>query len=137
MKTWLIDTGPIVALLVPDDGQHTWAVEQSRHAPATVLTCEAVISESLFVLKRAGHNGDDVFALIESGFVRIEFDFPGEFAAVRALMQRYRERPMSFADACLVRMAEMQADACIWTLDRDFTFYRTHRRQTLSLVSPA
>jgi uncharacterized protein len=51
-------------------------------------------------------------------------------------MRRYRDRPMSFADACLVRMAELHSDSCIWTLDRDFRFYRKNRRQTLSLVSP-
>lgn len=136
MRIWLIDTGPLVALLVGDDTQHDWAVEQSKHAPTTVLTCEAVISETLFLLKRDGHDADDLFALVETGFLRSDFDFHGEYRQVRDLMRRYRERPMSFADACLVRMAELQADASVWTLDRDFHFYRKHRRQTLSLVTP-
>ena len=136
MKTWLIDSGPLVAVLVGDDTQHDWAVEQLRHAPSTVLTCEAVISEVLFLLKRDGHDADDLFALVDAGFLRVEFDFHAEVRQVRELMRRYRTRPMSFADACLVRMAELRPDACIWTLDRDFAFYRKHRRQTLSLVSP-
>ncbi len=136
MTRWLIDTGPIVALLVGDDSQHAWAVEQSRHAPATVMTCEAVISEVLFLLKRDGHDADDLFELIETGFLRTDFDFHGEHGRVRDLMRRYRDRPMSFADACLVRMAELQTDACIWTLDGDFHLYRLHRRRTLSLITP-
>ena len=136
MKTWLIDTGPLVALLVGDDTQHEWAVEQSKHAPATVVTCEAVISEALFLLKRDGHDADDLFALVEIGFLRSDFDFHAEYRHVSDLMRRYRERPMSFADACLVRMAEAHADASVWTLDRDFHFYRKHRRQTISLVTP-
>lgn len=136
MKTWLIDTGPLVALLVGDDAQHAWAVEQCRHAPATVLSCEAVVSEALFLLKRDGHDTDDLFALIETGFLRGDFDFHGEYRHVRDLMRRYRDRPMSFADACLVRMAELRPDAGVWTLDRDFHFYRKHGRQTLSLVTP-
>jgi uncharacterized protein len=136
VRPWLIDTGPLVALLVGDDAQHAWAVEQSKHAPATVLTCDAVISEALFLLKRDGHNADSLFALVDAGFLRSEFDVHGEYRQVRDLMRRYRERPMSFADACLVRMAELDADACVWTLDRDFQFYRKHRRQTLSLVTP-
>jgi predicted nucleic acid-binding protein len=126
----------LVALLVGDDAQHVWTVEQSKSAPATVLTCEGVISEALFLLKRDGHDSSDVFALIETGFLRTDFDFPGEYRAVRDLMHRYRDRPMSFADACLVRMAELQPEASLWTLDRDFQFYRKHRRQTLSLVTP-
>jgi predicted nucleic acid-binding protein len=136
VKTWLIDTGPLVALLVGDDSQHAWAVEEAKHAPATVLTCEAVISEVLFLLKRDGHDFGDVFSLVETGFLRTEFDFHGEYRHVRDLMHRFRERPMSFADACLVRMAELHAEAAVWTLDRDFRFYRKNRRQTLPLVTP-
>lgn len=136
MKTWIVDTGPLVALLVGDDTQHAWAVDQSKHAPSTVFTCEAVVSEALFLLKRDGHDTDDLFALVETGFLRSDFDFQGEYRQIRELMLRYRERPMSFADACLVRMTEIHSDASVWTLDRDFSFYRKHRRQTLSLVAP-
>jgi hypothetical protein len=78
-----------------------------------------------------------VFDLVEVGFLRSEFDFHAEYRHVRDLMQRYRERPMAFADACLVRMAELRPEACIWTLDDDFRVYRRHRRQTLPLVTPA
>ena len=136
MKTWLIDTGPLVALLVGDDHQHAWALEQSKLAPATVLTCDAVISETLFLLKREGHNTDDLFALVHAGFLRSEFEFHAEYRHLRDLMRRYRSRPMAFADACLVRMAELRPDATVWTLDRDFQFYRKQGRQTLSLVTP-
>ena len=136
MRTWLIDTGPLVALLAGDDAQHAWAVEQSRHAPASVLTCDAVISEALFLLKRDGRDAVGLFALVDAGFLRSGFDFHAEYRHLRELMRRYRQQPMSFADACLVRMAELNADACVWTLDRDFHVYRIHRRQTLSLVTP-
>jgi uncharacterized protein len=136
VKTWLIDTGPIVALLVGDDSQHRWVVEQSKHAPAWVLTCEAVISEALFLLKRDGHDSDDLFELVDTGFLRTDFSFRDQSRHVREFMRRYRDRPMSFADACLVRMAELHADSILWTLDEDFRFYRKNKRQTLSLVSP-
>jgi uncharacterized protein len=136
VKTWLVDTGPLVALIVRNDSQHGWAVEVSKQAPATVLTCEAVVSEALFLLKRGGHASDSLFAFVERGFLRCEFDFHAQCRYVRDLMRRYRDRPMAFADACLVRMAELHSDACIWTLDSDFRFYRKNRRQTLSLVVP-
>jgi hypothetical protein len=58
-------------------------------------------------------------------------------AESRALRERARQEGISKgADACLVRMAELQPDASVWTLDRHFHFYRKHRRQTLSLVTP-
>jgi len=136
MTRWLVDTGPLIALLCLDDRHHRWAIEQSRQAPATVFTCEAVISEALFLLRRAGHDGEHLFALIETGFLRIEFALHPENRAVGELMRRYRDRPMALADACLVRMAELSADSCVWTVDRDFEFYRKHGRRSLSLVAP-
>jgi uncharacterized protein len=137
VRTWLADTGPLVALVANDDQHHEWAVERSRESPTTVLTCEAVVSEVLFLLKRDGRNAEDFFPLIEAGFVRVEFDFGAEHKNVRRLMHRYQDRPMSFADACLVRMAEIQrGECCIWTLDHDFNFYRKNRNETLSLVAP-
>ena len=134
--TWLIDAGPLVALLVSSDQHHRWAVEQLRLAPPRVLTCDAVVSEALFLLQREGHNCDDLFALAETGFLRSEFSFRGEHAALRKLMRRYADLPMSFADACLVRLAEQSPGAVVWTLDRDFRVYRQHGRQTISLITP-
>jgi hypothetical protein len=43
---------------------------------------------------------------------------------------------MSYADACLVRMAELHRGAIVWTLDRDFHIYRKHKRQNLPLRTP-
>ena len=137
MSVWLIDTGPLVALLVGDDARHDWVVEQLRLAPPTVLTCDAVISEALFLLKREGHNCDDLFALADTGFLRSGFDFGTEHAAVRKLMRRYSNLPMSFADACLVRMVEKHPGASVWTLDRDFQVYRQHGRHAIPLITSA
>ncbi len=136
MTTWLIDTGPLVALLCADDSRHSWAVEESQSAPATVLACDAVIAEALFLLKRGGHDTDHLFALVDAGFLRSEFDFHAEYRRIRDLMKRYRDRPMAFADACLVRMSELISDSCIWTLDRDFQVYRKLGRRSISLVAP-
>jgi predicted nucleic acid-binding protein len=135
-QTWLIDTGPLVALLVATDDRYAWAVDQLHHAPATVLTCDAVISEALFLLKREGHDCDDLFALAEAGFLRSEFKFTTEHPAIRKLMRRYTDQPMSFADACLVCLTEKHPAAVVWTLDHDFRVYRQHGRQTIPLVIP-
>ena len=62
----------------------------------------------------------------------------GTEALVRALalMQRYTNVPMPFADACLVALAENQPEARIFTLDRDFLVYRRHGSQSLALLAP-
>ena len=99
MKIWIMDAGPIVALLSPSERQNAWAAAQARSAPPSVLTCDAAISEACFLLKRDGQEPEQVFALIESGFLRSDFDLHTEHRAVRALMRRYADTPMSFADA--------------------------------------
>ncbi|MSU47532.1 MAG: PIN domain-containing protein [Opitutus sp.] len=136
MKTWIVDAGPIVALLSPSERQNEWAAEHARSAPPTVLTCDAAISEACFLLKRDGQEAERVFDLIDSGFLRSEFDLHVEYRAVCDLMRRHRDLPMSFADACLVRLAEKHPGAVIWTLDRDFHAYRQHGRQTIPLITP-
>jgi predicted nucleic acid-binding protein len=136
MKVWLADTGPLVAYLVRRDEHNAWAIKQAQQAPRTVLTCEAVITEAAFLLARDGCPTDALFDLVDAGFLRCDFDFRREYRQVRDLMRRYRQRPMSYADACLVRMAESHPDACVWTLDRDFQVYRRANRQAIPLVAP-
>ncbi len=93
MNPWLLDTGPLVALLSSNDARHGWAVEQAKVAPTTVLTCDAVISEALFLLKRARINPDGLFGMAETGFLRSAFDFNRERGPVRELMRRRLPRP--------------------------------------------
>jgi predicted nucleic acid-binding protein len=59
-----------------------------------------------------------------------------ELAAIRALLDRYADRPMDFADACVVRLAEMYPEAAVCTTDSDFSFYRKNGREIIPLVAP-
>ena len=80
----------------------------ARHRPAGQLsrlrteTCEPVLAEAAFLLKREGREADPLFALLERGVIRVALDIEEEQADLRALMHRYRNQPMSLADACLV-----------------------------------
>jgi predicted nucleic acid-binding protein len=67
--------------------------------------------------------------------LRIGLQLEREMEAIRALMQRYQNVPMSLADACLVRLAELTG-LPICTLDRDFEIYRAHRRREIALIMP-
>ena len=44
--------------------------------------------------------------------------------------------PMSFADACLVRMSELELRSVVLTLDGDFKGYRRHRRHVVPVITP-
>lgn len=83
-----------------------------------------------------GREADPVFDLLERGVIRIAINIQDEQADLRALMHRYRNRPMSLADACLVRLAEHHSDAEVLTLDSDFRIYRRHGNKVIPVVMP-
>src|SRR5437763_1870090 len=75
-------------------------------------------------------------ALLERGVILIAIDIQDQQADLRALMHRYRNRPMSLADACLVRLSELHADGEIFTLDADFHIYRRHGNKVIPVLMP-
>jgi predicted nucleic acid-binding protein len=75
--------------------------------------------------------------LVHRGIVSVPFHFDSEAEAVARLLVHYANVPMSFADACLVRMAEQHARSKLLTLDRDFLVYRKNGRQVIPTIMPA
>jgi predicted nucleic acid-binding protein len=74
--------------------------------------------------------------LISGGHINVPFRFAEEWKGVTQLMSRYHQAPMSFADACLVRMAELYDNAPVLTLDGHFRIYRKNRRQIIRVIHP-
>jgi len=132
----VVDTGPIVASLIAADGRHEWTSEQLSILSPPLLTCEAVLSEAAFILERLKGDPGAVAALVQKGVLKIAFSVQDQAAQLHALMRRYRNVPMSLADACLVRMTELLDDAVVMTFDADFRVYRRHRRAVIPLLAP-
>jgi predicted nucleic acid-binding protein len=132
----LIDTGPLVSFLAAGLRYHSWTCDQWKLFRPPLLTCEPVLTEAAFLLKREGREADPLFALLERGVIRIALDIQGEQADLRALMRRYRNRPMSLADACLVRLSELHTDGKVFTLDSDFRIYRRHGNKVIPVLMP-
>lgn len=133
----VVDAGPIVAWFIEADAHHTWASEQWSRLKPPLLTCEPVLSEAAFILKRFGGDAGAVPALVEKGVLRIAFSVQDQAAYLRVLMERYSEVPMSLADACLVRMTELLDDVAVMTFDSDFRIYRRSGRKMIPLIAPA
>jgi uncharacterized protein len=74
--------------------------------------------------------------MIDIGAIAIAFDLQEQASNVRVLMSRYESVPMSFADACLVRMSEQIPNSAVMTLDSDFKIYRRHRNEEISVIQP-
>jgi uncharacterized protein len=132
----LLDTGPLVSFLASGLRHHAWACEQWKLLRPPLLTCEPVLTEAAFLLKREGREADAIFALLERGVIRVAINVQDEQADLRALMHRYRNKPMSLADACLVRLAELHAGGEVLTLDSDFRIYRRHGNKVIPVVMP-
>jgi len=132
----LLDTGPLVSFLAAGLKHHVWAVEQWKRLRPPLSTCEPVLTEAAFLLRREGREADALFALLERGVIRIGLAVEEEQADLRALMRRYRNRPMSLADACLVRLSEIHTGSEIFTLDSDFRVYRRHGNKVIPLLMP-
>lgn len=136
MRQFLIDTGPLVAAIDRRDQWHRWSQDQVSKLPAPLLTCEAVISEAWFLLKATDVGQRSLLKLIQRQSLQIGFAARDNVHSVVESMERYADKPMSFADACLVRMSELVADSVVLTLDSDFRVYRRHGRKSIPLLIP-
>ncbi len=132
----LLDTGPLVSYLASGLEHHDWAVEQWKQLRPPLLTCEPVLTEAAFLLKREGRDTDSLFELLERGVIRVALTIHEQSPDLRTLMRRYRTRPMSLADACLVRLSEIQAAGEVLTLDGDFRMYRRHGNKVIPVRMP-
>lgn len=132
----LVDTGPLVASLRLRDRHHGWTRTQLASLRGPLLTCEAVLSEAFFLLQTVPRGHDSLAALIDRGVLEVRFDFQDERDATLRLLRKYSDTPMSFADACMVRMSEIHRDASLLTLDQDFVAYRRNGRERIPLIAP-
>lgn len=136
MTRIVIDTGPLVALLNRRDVHHAWIREVLDTVEPPIFTCEAVISEACFLLGRIRAGQDAVLELLSNDVLKVDFRIRAEIDVLRGLMRKFANVPMSLADACLVRMTELETESVIVTLDRDFRVYRRNRRQVIPTIIP-
>ena len=132
----IVDTGPIVALLDADDQQHAWVKAQFARLRPPLLTCEAVLTESSFLIARGGSDASAAVQLVERGVLSIAQLFDTEAASIARLIRRYENVPISLADACLVRLVELTSQSTLFTLDSDFEIYRQKGRRLIPLLTP-
>ena len=136
MSPAIVDTGPLVALFDRAERYHSWVSKRIEELDAPLLVCEPVLAEAVHLLMRFPEAPDALFGLIENGALRLAFHVDDHLTELRRLHGKYRDRPMSLADACIVRMAEIHDRHLVLTLDSDFHIYRKHGRTPLALMVP-
>lgn len=135
----LADTGPLVALFDPADGDH----ERCRTILASIeeplCTTVPVLTEAFHLLTPGSIGSQRLMDFITGQGLSVWF--LDDRALVRAfeLMIRYADHPMDLADASLVVVAERLKLRKIFTIDRnDFATYRIkqgHRHLTFEVLA--
>jgi len=132
--TVIVDAGFLIALLSRRDVHHGWAAAQAAERSLPWKTCEAVLSEAFHLLGARGRPALE--ALLRREAVMSQSCFADESDRVLSLMEKYADVPMSFADACLVRMTEALPDPVVLTTEEDFRVYRRYSRHVVPCMTP-
>ena len=130
----IVDAGFIVALLSRRDTHHRWARDTAVRFPPPWRTCEAVVSETVHLL--GAGRASPLHALLRRRSLTLAFDLARELEPVLRLVEKYGDVPMSLADACLVRMTEIEGEPIVLTTNADFKVYRRHSRQVVPCAMP-
>jgi uncharacterized protein len=131
----LVDTGPLVAIVSPDDQYHEACVKTLAGLPGPLLTCWPVITEAAWLLREYPRGFERLLESFHEGFLEILPVTGGEAGLVKEVMKRYASLRAQFADAMLVYLAHRENIETIFSLDRrDFSVYRSARKTPFRLV---
>ena len=131
----LLDTGPLVALLSENDANHARARELFAKCVPPFRCCEAVVAEACFLMRKVHPAGPaEVVVLGRRGVYEVAISADEHWTNIEALLRKYSDRPISFAEACLIRLAEIHEEPRIFTFDKDFGVYKWARNRKFELL---
>jgi uncharacterized protein len=129
----IVDTGYLVALARVEDEHHDWALGLAKGFQLPLLTCDAVLAETSFMLQTSAY----VLAMLRRDVLRIALDCASHLDNLVDLAVRYADRKPDLADLCLIRMSELYPRHRIVTVDGDFRVYRRNKREAIPLILPS
>jgi hypothetical protein len=130
----LADTGAILALLARTDRWHQRCADAFAGLQLPLATSAAVLTE-LFHLLDDPRERSAIWGFLRSGAVTVLPIGDEDLPHLEALMQRYHDRPMDFADATLVHLARREGLVTIFTIDHnDFETYRIEGTRRFRIV---
>jgi predicted nucleic acid-binding protein len=137
MTEAIIDTGPLVAFFDRAERHHRWVCERVEELEPPLLVCEPVLAEAMYLLRHHPKAQDALIDLVQNHALSVALRLDEHTDSLRKLLRKYRDKPMSLADACIVRMSEVHDRHLVLTLDSDFLVYRKHGRASVKLIHPA
>ncbi len=131
----LLDTGAFVALVDRSEERHADCVAALEQWSGLIVTTEAVLTETLYLVGPTWEAQHVCFEFFRRGAVALVPSSPASLQRVAALMSKYRDLPMDFADGTLVALGEEMETDQVFTLDRrGFGVYRLHGRKPFRII---
>lgn len=130
--TYLLDAGPLIAVLTKGDQHHARARATLANLPRPFFSCPEVLAEAAAMTERP----DVIVELVKAGEIVPAFRLEDHSTPVLSLLRKYADQQMDLADACLVRMSELHRDCVVVTVDGDFKVCRRNGREAIPLLTP-
>jgi hypothetical protein len=131
----LIDTGALFAFLDANEPWHERCRLAIAEAPLPLVTTAAVLTELFHFVTKRMRQQEIAWRLLRTRQIEVRAIDSADLPALDALMHRYADRPMDFADATLVHVAEREGLHTILTIDHDdFETYRIGRNAKFRIL---
>jgi predicted nucleic acid-binding protein len=131
----LADTGALLAYLDRRDRWHSRCREAFAGLRLPLVTTTAVLTELFHLVGARRNEVVAAWEFVRAGFLTVAPVGDRDLPALEALMRRYSDHPMDFADATLVHVAERESIATVFTVDHnDFESYRFAGRRRFRIV---
>jgi len=131
----LAHTGALLAYLDRRDAWHDRCRLAFKNLRLPLATSSAVLAELFHLVGDSPRELQQAIAFTRSGALTLLPIGDADLPAILDLMEKYRDRPMDYADATLVALAEELETDLVLTTDRtDFEIYRWGGRNTFLIV---
>ena len=131
----LLDTGAFIALVDRREAKHSDCVTFLEQWTGPILTTEAVVTETLYLVGPAWSSRKACLQFLLRGAFLLVPSSRASLQRVAELMEKYQNVPMDFADGTLVALAEVADTDKVFTLDhRGFSTYRLRGKKAFRVV---
>jgi hypothetical protein len=124
-----------VALELKTDRWRRICAETFHQLRLPLATSEAVLAQLFHLVGDSRTEMEAAWRFLRAGACLLHAIEDSELPEIHALMSRYWDRPMDFADATLVHLAKRESLNTIFTVDFDhFETYRIHGRRRFRVL---
>jgi uncharacterized protein len=124
----LVDAGGLIGALDESDPAHDAALEALAAIRDPLYSVWPALTEAMHLLSDTPRGQEALCDMVEDGVLGLLALDRADIGRMKDLMRHYRDLPMDFADAALVRVAEREGLKRILTFDKHFRVYRLPRR---------